>query len=73
MSWSKLKSIKRETLVKALAIIMIPGAIPIYLGFKVYQFSKEIYDERVKKQNHSEHKVRSEELPEGGDSSTFKR
>ena len=59
---------KKDTLVKALAIIVIPGGIPVYIGYKTYQFGKWIYkkrgedNERNKRKNRDEHKSRSEKL-----------
>lgn len=52
---------KKETLVKTLAVIVVPGGIPVYLGYKAYQFGKWIYkkkkedkeDERNKGKNNS--------------------
>ena len=35
---------KKETIYKAIAILVIPGAIPIYIGYKAFQLGKKIYD-----------------------------
>lgn len=34
---------KKDKLVKVLAIIIVPGGIPIYLGYKTWQFGKWVY------------------------------
>ena len=59
---------KKETLVKALAIIAIPGGIPVYLGYKTYQLGKWIYkkrkqeNERDKRDNKDQYNSGSEKL-----------
>jgi len=35
---------KKETIYKAIAILVIPGAIPVYIGYRVFQLGKKIYD-----------------------------
>lgn len=39
---------KKETLVKALVIVIVPGGIPIYLGYMAYQLGKKAYDKQKK-------------------------
>lgn len=39
---------KKETVVKIIAIIIIPGGIPVYLGFKAFQLGKKIYNSNKK-------------------------
>lgn len=39
---------KKEDILKAIAIIIIPGAIPVYLGYKAFQFGKKLYDKHKK-------------------------
>ena len=39
---------KKETVVKIIAILVIPGSIPIYLGYKAFQLGKKVYDSNKK-------------------------
>jgi len=58
----KFKKVKKEDVLKALAIIIIPGSIPVYLGYKLYRYVKD-KDERLKRENNDEHQSGSEKLP----------
>lgn len=53
---------KKETVIKTLTLILVPGSIPVYLGYTLYQLYKRNKDERAERENNSEHKKRSEEL-----------
>ncbi len=40
---------KKETIVKTAAIIIVPGALPIFIGYKLYQFGKWAYNKKKEK------------------------
>jgi len=53
---------KKETVYKIIAIVVIPGAIPIYLSYKAFQLGKHIYKEKLtnKGEENEEHIIGNE-------------
>jgi len=47
---------KKETVVKIIAVLVIPGGIPIYLGYKAFQLGKKLYVKNKKEQDDKETK-----------------
>lgn len=53
---------KKETLIKTLAVVVVPGGIPVFLGYKAYQFGRWVY----KKKKEDEQKEQDERRKEEG-------
>lgn len=51
-----MKKVTRDKLLKTLAVIVLPGGIPIFLGYTVYQLYKR---NRVEKEKDDEERSKS--------------
>lgn len=51
---------KKETILKTLAVIVLPGGIPIFLGYQAYKLYKKGRDKYKKESKDERHKTKSD-------------
>lgn len=53
----------KKKVLQTLAVIVIPGGIPVYLGYQIYKYVKRKKDGQYQGEDPDEHQGGSEKLP----------